>query len=580
MSGPKRLCGFLTVVVIFSAACAGTSESNVPAAVPTFVNLSEVVGFTQSHGTRKKEPDCLFDPNAIRAAFPAVTPPAVSRDIARQCDPERSAGGAAAVDVNNDGLDDIVMTRIYGTPLLYINTSVNGTPSFQNMTKGSSFENVTAATNGVGFADIDKDGDNDVVLTSLAGQQLFLFINDGEGKFSEQAVERGVAMIDGRPHLGMGVSFGDYDNDGWIDMHTNEWQLSDTAAYAVPSHSRLFRNNGDRGKPGYFTDTTEKAGVKLESRIDFVFSFSSRFTDFDGDGFPELSIAADFNTSRFFWNNKDGTFTEGTVDAGLGKEENGMGLAAAFFGPEQKPALMISSIRAKPNCDDGGDLLRTGNRLYTYAGERRFDDVTDSAGVRNSNWGWGVGFVDSTNAGKRDIFSAAGMAITWDNGTQCYSTDPFRFWVDQGDGVFAEKALDAGLGVSTPTKGVVVFDADKDGKQDLFVTRDADTPLFFHNQTPQVGTWLDIKVVGVGSNTNAFGARIDVTAFEDGPTQSAFVGTSSTFLTQDSNVSHFGFGSVSGKIHMVKVTFPATGEVVTLNNVKARQIVTVVEPTS
>lgn len=565
---------------MFSAACADSSESNVPDPVPTFVNLSKAVGFTQSHGPRKTEPDCLFDPNAIWAAFPAVTPPAVSIDIGRQCEPERFAGGAAAVDVNNDGLDDIIVTRIYGTPLLYINTSVNGTPSFRDETKGSSFEKVTAATNGVGFADIDKDGDNDVVLTSLAGRQLYLFINDGEGRFSEQAEERGVAMIDGRPHSGMGVSFGDYDNDGWIDMHTNEWQLPDTSAVAVASHSRLFRNNGADGKPGYFTDTTEKAGVKLESRIDFVYSFSSSFTDFDGDGFPELSIGADYDTSRFYWNNKDGTFTEGTVDAGLGKEENGMGIATTFFGPKQKPALMISSIRAKPNCDDGGDLLRTGNRLYTYVGDRKFDDVTDTAGVRNSSWGWGVGFVDSTNAGKRDIFSAAGMAITWDNGTQCYSTDPFRFWVDQGEGLFADKALEAGLGVSTPTKGVVVFDADKDGKQDLLVTRDANTLLFFHNETPQVGTWLDVKVVGVGSNTNAFGARIDVTAIKNGPTQSAFVGTSSAFLTQDSNVSHFGFGSTSGKIHMVKVTFPATGKVVELSNVKAKQILTVVEPTS
>ena len=59
-----------------------------------------------------------------------------------------------------------------------------------------------------------------MVITSLGGKQLYMFINDGTGKFTEEAVARGVAMIDGRPHSGMGVSFGDYNNDGWLDMHT------------------------------------------------------------------------------------------------------------------------------------------------------------------------------------------------------------------------------------------------------------------------------------------------------------------------------------------------------------------------
>ena len=569
----------LVAAISLVAACGKPSVSS-PDPAPKFVEVSTEVGFTLAQGERKSEPNCLFDPDSIAAKFAAVTPPEASRDVVRQCDPERSAGGAGALDVNNDGLVDIVMTRMYGAPLLYINESEKGVPAFRDATKGSAFENVSAGTNGVGFADIDKDGDDDIVMTSLAGEQLYMFINDGAGNFTEEAVARGVAMIDGRPHSGMGVSFGDFDNDGWVDMHTNEWQPSDTSVYAIPCHSRLFHNQGAKGKPGYFIDVTEAAGVKLESRIDFVYSFSSSFNDFDGDGFPELTVASDFNTSRFYWNNGDGTFTEDTVDSGLGKEENGMGLAVSFLGLEQKPVILISSIRAKPNCDDDADLIRTGNRLYVYAGDRKFDDITDTAGVRNSNWGWGAGFVDTTNAGKRDIFSAAGMAITWENGTKCYSNDPFRLWLDQGNGAFIEESATAGLVTDTPTKGVLVFDADQDGKQDLFVTRDADTPLFFHNQTPSVGAWLNVEVVGVSSNTNAYGARIDVTAIEGGRTQSAFVGTSGAFLTQDSSGSHFGLGAFSGKVFEVKVTFPATGKVLTINNVKPNQTITMTEPLS
>ena len=571
------LATLLLAPVAFS--CGGNSSAGaVPDALPKFVETSKQVGFTIAQGQRIKEPNCLFDPKLIVAQFPKVTPPAVSKDVARQCDPERSSGGAAAVDVNGDGLDDIVMTRIYNAPLLYLNTSTKDQVSFVDATKGTAFEKVPSSTNGVGYADIDNDGDQDVVITSLGGKQLYMFINDGTGKFTEEAVARGVAMIDGRPHSGMGVSFGDYNNDGWLDMHTNEWQPSDVSAYAVPSHSRLFKNLGASGKPGVFVDATKEAGVELESRVDLVYSFSSSFTDFDSDGNVDLMVASDFNTTRFYWNNGDGTFTNGTVDAELGKEENAMGLAVGFMGKPQKQVMMVTSIRAKADCDDASDLILTGNRLFEYSGKRVFSDITDKAGVRNGFWGWGTSFLDSTNAAKKEIASANGMDITWMPPSACYASDPFRFWVDNGNGVFTEKSIAAGIDINTPSKGVVIFDADNDGRQDMFVTRDANKPLFFHNQTPSVGAWLGITVQGTTTNRDGLGALVSVTAVEGEEPQLAYVGTSGSFLTHDGRVKHFGLGKLTTNIFQVKVTFPASGKEVVLNNVKSQQVINVTEP--
>jgi len=548
------------------------------AAVPTFADESQAAGFVVSHGKRAEEKDCLFNPTAIKAAFPKVTPPNVARDLSRQCDPERSAGGAAAVDVNGDGLDDIVFTRLYNHPLLYINKSTKKKVLFVDETKGSAFEKISSSTNGVAAADIDKDGDQDIVITSLAGKQLYLFINDGRGIFTEKAVERGVAMIDGRPHSGMGISFGDYDNDGWIDFHTNEWQTTDTAEFVTPSHSRLFRNLGASGRPGFFEDTTEKAGVKLESRIELVYSFSSSFTDFDGDGFLDLAIAMDFGQSRFYWNNGDGTFTNGTVDADLGKEENGMGMAIGFFGRQQQLAMVVTSIRTRTECNDGSSLLRTGNRLYFYSGKRKFAEVTDEAGIRNSNWGWGVNLIDTTNAGKRDVVTAAGMAIPWKDSPDCWRHDPIRLWLDDGSGNFSEKAKLAGITNTEPSKGVIVFDADNDGRQDLFITRDANTPLFLHNTTASVGKWLGVKVLGSTSNADALGAKITVTPIKGAEVMKAFVGTTGSFLTQDGSTQHFGLNNFRGKISSIKVEFPASKKSVVLTDVKPNQVVTIREP--
>ena len=572
----------LCALAAATSACTGGSGDGAswtdPDPLPLFVERGAEVGFTQAQGPRRVDPDCLFDPTTIRESFPGITPPAVANEIMRQCDPERSSSGAAAADVNGDGLDDIVFTRIYDHPLLYVNESEPGVPRFRDATEGSGLEKLEASTNGVGAADIDMDGDQDVMLTTLAGEQAYLLVNDGTGVFTEEAESRGVAMIDGRPHSGMGVSFGDYDLDGWIDMHTNEWQSADVAVYGQPSHARLFRNLGGEGRPGHFSDVTEASGTKLESKIDYVYSFSSTFTDFDGDGHPDLKVAADFDTSKFFWNNGDGTFTNQTYESGLGGEENAMGLAVGFHGAEQEPVMLITSIRARPSCDDGAELLRTGNRMYRYAGDRQFEDITDAAGVRNSYWGWGTTFLDATNSGFRDIVSAAGMAITWEADAECYAKDPLRYWRNDGTGVYAEQSNAVGFVNDEPSKGVLFFDADRDGRTDLFVTRDAATPLFFHNQTPNVGAWIDLKVTGTRTNVDGIGAVVTVRGAADGPLQKAVVGTTGSFLTQDSRLVRFGLGNLDGEIAEVTVDFPASGRQVRLENVEPNRVLTVEEP--
>ena len=128
-----------------------------------FVDQSNSAGFVTSHGKRAVQNECLLNSARLKKVFPVITPPNVVRDLSRQCDPERSAGGAAAVDVNGDGLDDIVFTRLYNHPLLYINKSKKNKVLFVDETNGSGLDKIESSTNGVAAADIDRDGDQDVV---------------------------------------------------------------------------------------------------------------------------------------------------------------------------------------------------------------------------------------------------------------------------------------------------------------------------------------------------------------------------------------------------------------------------------
>lgn len=548
-----------------------------PAAVASFVEVSQSLGLTVPQGAVAVEPNCLFNAKKITARFPKVVPPRVSKDIARQCDPEHSSGGAGAVDVNGDGLDDLVFTRTNGSPLLFMNHSTPGHPAFTNESTSSGFAALTEPTNGVGAVDVDNDGDQDIFLSVFAAPHMYLLINDGHGHFADDAVARGIGMVDGMPHAGTSISFGDIDNDGWIDVHTNEWQSNEVFQYGVPSHSRLFRNLGASGKPGVFQDITDFAGVGIESRIDNVYSFASTLNDFDGDGFDDLAIAADFNTSRLFWNNGDGTFTEDTIGAGVADEENGMGLAVGFLHRSTRPALMVTSIMATSACEDESQLQRTGNRLYVYNKNRSFDNVTDRAGVRDGGWGWGAAFFDSRNSGSLDIVSAVGMNIDWDALRDCYKKGPVRYWTNDGDDMFSENAAAAGLVAGRPSKAVVISDLDRDGRLDVVMTRDEATPRVFMNHTKKVGHFVDVLVSGTISNADARGAIVSVKQNPNDSARLAFVGGSSRFLSSDSRVVHVGLGRASSKISELSVYFPASKKTVTLHNVTVDTLVKVQE---
>jgi hypothetical protein len=472
------------------------------------------------------------------------------------------SGGAAAADYDNDGWTDLFVTRLNARPLLYRNL---GNGMFQDVAVTAGFTSSLPA-NGVAWGDIENDGDKDLYVTSSGGTRFYLYVNNGNGTFSEQAAARGAA-ISGVFRYGQSATFGDYDGDGYLDIHTNDW-ASDSSV----STSRLLRNLG-AADPGYFEDVTAAAGLNVFRPSRFfdgstdssAYRYSSTFTDLDRDGHPDLAIAADFTTSQIFWNNGNGTFTDGTMAAGVGTDEDGMGSAIGDYDGDGLLDWFVSALVDVP----GGFPPHSGNRLYRNNGDRTFSDQTDAAGVRNSGWSWGTTFLDHDNDRDLDLFVTNG----WDTMT----SDQSRLF-ENNNGVFTDISNAAGVTDTKFGRGLVSLDYDNDGDLDVFIANHGAQPILYRNDGGNENDWLKIKLQGSTSNRDGLGAFItlDPDIATTGDEMVRELNGGSNFLGHNELFAHFGLGPSAASIDLVTVEWPG-GIVQHVTNVSPNQVLNIFE---
>jgi len=536
-------------------------------AMPTetsFADATESAGLMYVQHEARRPGDCLFD-NIMRATE--------EERSGTLCDAERMTGGAAAGDFDGDGATDLIVTRLDGHDLLFRNL---GDGTFVDVSGEMGLQDWNLQSNGAVWGDVDNDGDLDLFITTIGDTRHYLFINDG-GTFNEEAMERGVAVATGDRRIGFSAAFGDYDLDGFLDLHVTEWRPAQLVGEAVAG-VRLLRNRGAEA-PGHFEDVTDAAGVQMEGVIsqtqaqltEGTFAFGSTFVDLDGDGWPELAVASDFGTSRLFWNNGDGTFSDGTLDARVGTAQNAMGTTFGDYDADGDLDWFVTSVFSFQRGSPGGDEEGTkdGNRLFRNDGDRRFTDATDEAGVRNGSWGWGAAFFDADNDGDLDLTMTNGMEMM-----PGFDADAMRYWENIGGGQFDVRSTEVGLDDIEDGKGLLVFDADGDGDLDVFVVNNASEPRLYLNKSSGTGGWLRVSLEGTTSNRQGLGARVTLNA-TGLPEQIREMGVSSHFLGQSEDALHFGLADATSADLIIR--WPASGLVTTLTEIPANSWIQVTE---
>jgi enediyne biosynthesis protein E4 len=481
------------------------------------------------------------------------------------------SGGAAAGDYDADGLVDLYVTRLIEPGILYRN---RGDGRFEDATESAGLARDEGG-NGAAFGDIDNDGDLDLYVTNVLRKRYALYVNE-RGRFDEQGAQRGADVASDARHHGFSPAFGDFDGDGFLDLHLSEWVQIDLDDPA-PSHARLLRNLG-RAAPGHFEDATELAGVHLLAGPRGTrTSYSSRFADLDADGALDLLVVADFGASRLFWNERDG-FVDGTVFSGVGSDQNGMGSALGDYDGDGDLDWFITAIFDPDyRCDNvtcGWGI--SGNRLYRNEGARRFSDATDQAGVRDGGWGWGAEFFDYDNDGALDLVMTNGVDFP-NPEAELFRRDPTRLWRNLGDGRFEDAAARAGLDDRSDGKGLLVFDYDRDGDQDLLIAQHEGRALLFRNDGGEQNAWLTVELQGRASNRHGLGAQVRVIPAPGERALLREVSGGNAFLGQSEAVAHFGLGAWTGPLSELRVRWPSGREQV-LRDVAPGQRLLVREP--
>jgi hypothetical protein len=352
---------------------------------------------------------------------------------------------------------------------------------------------------GVTSGDFDNDGFPDLYVNNLGVNRLWR--NRGDGTFEDLTDRAGV----GEPRLSVSSSFLDYDRDGWLDLFvTNyvDFRPEENRPCYAPSSARdycspkvypalpdtVYRNRGD----GRFEDVSERSRVAAAKGT----ALGVVGADFNRDGWLDVYVANDGMPDHLWVNQKDGTFLEDGLMAGVavnreGKPTASMGVDAGDLDGDGDEDVFITN------------LMGETNTLFVNDGQGWLEDRTVQSGLAAPSkafTSFGTGFLDFDNDGDLDIFIASGAVNIIL--TQVQAGDPFplrqpkHLFRNRGDGTFEDVTDQAGAVFAHPevSRGVAFGDVDNDGDTDVVVVNNNGPMRLLLNQVGDRVPWIGLEL--------------------------------------------------------------------------------------
>ena len=466
---------------------------------------------------------------------------------------------------------------------------------------------------GAVLEDFDNDGRLDLATTTFDPvEPMRYYRNSGDGRFEDRTQSAGLLAQLG----GKNLVQTDYNNDGRMDLF-----ISRGAWLLLPMPQSLLRNDGN----GTFSDVTKEAGLDTpinstssrwadydndgwldvfilgekqsntlyhnrgDGRFEEVsaragvrqtplFCKGANWIDYDNDDYPDLFVNNLQGDARLYHNNRDGTFTDVTRSMGIDGPREGFSCWAWDYDNDGwldifatcyhfTLAGAVKGLIGQPND-------RPSNRLFRNVNGKRFEDRTKEAGLDLVFGTMGSNFGDLDNDGYLDFYLGTGA-------TDLASLVPNRMFKNVAGRRFAEITASAGTGNLQKGHGVSFGDWDRDGDLDVFIEMGGAIPgdryhdILFQNPG-QGNHWLTVKLVGKKTNRAAIGARIKVVTAGDKPlTVHRHVSSGSSWGANPLE-QHIGLGK-AGKVAQIEIHWPTSRTTQVFRDIDADQAIEVTE---
>jgi len=489
--------------------------------------------------------------------------------------PEAIGSGAAFFDYDRDGDQDLFLSnsrnwegqvQVTEAPrqALYRN---NGAGGFQDVTEESGLA-LTTYGMGVAVGDYDGDGWDDIYLTDL--NRNYLFHNE-KGRFRD--VTSAAAVAGGEDTWSSSAAFFDYDKDGDLDLFVVnyvkwsrdidleiDFRLTGLGrAYGAPlnfigTNNQLYRNEGD----GRFTDVSATTGIQVTDPVSghpVGKGLGVVPVDYDRDGWLDLVVVNDTVRNFLFRNMRDGSFEEVAIFEGIAYDRNGkatsaMGVDAAYFRDDRELGIVVGNF-----ANEMASLFVTTDGRPPLVDEAVLEGLGPASRIPLT---FGLLFLDYDLDGRLDLLLANGHLeheIHKVQQSQTYAQPPSLFWncgaVCRSQFVPVQHAGD----MANPLvgRGVTYADIDTDGDLDVLITQNGRRPALLRNDQQTGHHWLRVRLVGRPPNTNAIGARLELTA--GGVTRHRQIMPSRGYLSQVEQPVTFGLGRAD-QVEKLRVIWP------------------------
>ncbi len=498
-----------------------------------------------------------------------------------------NGAGVAAADFNSDGLLDLYFAGNFSPGKLYFN---RGGMQFDDVTQSSGIITEGWCT-GVSIVDINNDGLQDLYISrsgptkNIGLRQNLLYVNKGNGTFSEEAEAYGIAD-DGHSTQ---AYFFDHDQDGDMDLfvlnhsvnwdHESQKQHVQHKAYNDHTTPRLYRNDGGR-----FTDVSEQAGIMANA-----FSLAAAIFDINNDGLQDIYVCNDYLMNDFLYINMgNGTFVDRIHDFFPHTSFFSMGVDVCDINndglldlysldmlPEDhrrhklNPGFMERD-RYMLGVEFGYGYQLMQNALQLNNGDGTFSDISDMAGVARTDWSWAPVFGDLDNDGHKDVIVTNGFRRDFTNldfinysmaGARVDPNDregmrrmiemiptdkiPNHSYRNNGDLTFSDMAEHWGTSEPGFSHGLVLVDLDNDGDLDVVMNNLDDEAFIYENLLQQQTPAPYLQVELNASAAQCVGSLVRVVAA--GTEQLMDVQPARGYLSSAKAPLHFGLGHA----HMV-----------------------------